>query len=84
MCWRKGDDVVGCLVIVKIIVIVLNEKHGRRTEICAVNWGDLGVDRAFEYSLVIATQYDASAIELACNLLGLCRRAIAFRCQWRQ
>src|SRR5207245_7105403 len=77
-------DVIGGLVVVKIIVIVLNEEHRRRTKIHAVNRGDLRVDRTFEYGLVIAAQHDARAIELACNLLGLRRCAVPLRCQRRE
>ena len=81
---RKRDDVVGRFVVVEIVVIVLDEEHRRRSEFSAIDRGDLRPGGTLEHALVVATEHDPGAVELAGDPFGLGRRSVALRGERRQ
>ena len=61
--WRKCDSLVGCFVVVKIIVVVPQEKYRRRSAKSAIERSDLLSRRAKQGTLVGATQNRCGAIK---------------------
>src|SRR4029077_4213806 len=74
--WRESEDVVGGFVVLKIVVIILDEEHWRRTEFGPVHGTDLRAGRTLEHGLVIAAEHHARSVEPAGDPFGFRRSAI--------
>jgi hypothetical protein len=61
--WRQCDDLVVGVIVFEIVVIILNEEHWNRTEICLVDGDDLRAADALEDGLVVAAENHARAVE---------------------
>ena len=70
---REGDNLVGCIVVVEIVVVVLQKEHRDRAEIGLVDRGDLRIADALEHGFVVASKNHCGSVEFSGELFRLGR-----------
>src|SRR5215469_173086 len=60
---RKGDNLVPSFVVVEIVVIVLQEKHGRGAKVRAINRYDLRTRSELQHRFVLVAEDYRRAVE---------------------
>ncbi len=81
---RKGDDLVGGFVIIKIIVIVLEKEDRSGAKVGAVDRNDLRARGALQHRLIVAAENDCRPIECSGGLHRFRRRAEKARSDRRE
>jgi len=83
MTWRECDDRVVRLVIVKVIVVVLDEENRCRAAQGGIEWRDLLTRRPFQKCLVCRAEHRELRVEFPCVGDRFSGRAQDLRCSWR-